>query len=164
MRFDDAFALVLAWEGGFSDHPDDPGGPTNLGITQRAFSRFYCKPASIDRLRSLKPADVRPIYEEHYWKECRCPELPDGLDLLFVGAFTQSAQLAYAISAYYRSRGTVTVTSTGSCLAQPKLKPRLSRGRMTSLPPRTSTSVCSIDFSGPRAATETWSPVRTSTS
>jgi len=36
-------------------------------------------------------------------------ELPDGLDLLFVGAFTQSAQLAYAISAYYRSRGTVTV-------------------------------------------------------
>lgn len=82
MRFDDAFALVLAWEGGFSDHPDDPGGPTNLGITQRTFSRFYCKPASIDRLRSLKPADVRPIYEEHYWKECRCPELPDGLDLL----------------------------------------------------------------------------------
>jgi hypothetical protein len=36
-------------------------------------------------------------------------ELPAGLDVLFIGAFTQSAQLAYAISAYYRSRGTVTV-------------------------------------------------------
>ena len=36
-------------------------------------------------------------------------ELPRGLDLLFIGAFTQSAQLAYAVSAYYRSQGTVTV-------------------------------------------------------
>ncbi|HEX6106205.1 MAG TPA: hypothetical protein VFZ26_11520 [Gemmatimonadales bacterium] len=36
-------------------------------------------------------------------------ELPRGLDLLFVGAFTQSAQLAYAVSAYYRGQGTVTV-------------------------------------------------------
>ncbi len=36
-------------------------------------------------------------------------ELPPGLDLLFIGAFTQSAQLAYAVSAYYRRKGTVTV-------------------------------------------------------
>jgi hypothetical protein len=36
-------------------------------------------------------------------------ELPPGLDLLFVGAFTQSAQLAYAVSALYRRKGTVTV-------------------------------------------------------
>ena len=36
-------------------------------------------------------------------------ELPEGLDLLFVGAFTQSAQLAYAVSAFYRRKGTVTV-------------------------------------------------------
>ena len=36
-------------------------------------------------------------------------ELPSGLDLLFIGAFTQSAQLAYAVSAFYRAQGTVTV-------------------------------------------------------
>jgi hypothetical protein len=36
-------------------------------------------------------------------------ELPPDLDLLFVGAFTQAAYLAYAISNYYRQRGTVTV-------------------------------------------------------
>src|SRR5207249_12275700 len=36
-------------------------------------------------------------------------ELPSDLDILFIGAFTQAAQLAYAISHMYRGRGTVTV-------------------------------------------------------
>src|SRR5690348_7348239 len=36
-------------------------------------------------------------------------ELPKDLDLLFIGAFTQSAQLAYALSNLFRGRGTVTV-------------------------------------------------------
>jgi hypothetical protein len=36
-------------------------------------------------------------------------ELPADLDLLFVGAFTQAAHFAYAISNFYRRRGTVTV-------------------------------------------------------
>src|SRR5918911_1565291 len=36
-------------------------------------------------------------------------ELPDDLDLVFVGAFTQSAQLAYALSNFFRQRGAVTV-------------------------------------------------------
>jgi hypothetical protein len=36
-------------------------------------------------------------------------ELPDDLDMLFIGAFTQAAQLAYAISNLYRGRGTITV-------------------------------------------------------
>jgi hypothetical protein len=36
-------------------------------------------------------------------------ELPADLDLLFIGAFTQSAQLSYALSNLFRSRGAVTV-------------------------------------------------------
>src|SRR5690349_24555712 len=36
-------------------------------------------------------------------------ELPQKLDLLFIGAFTQSAQLAYAMSNLFRRRGAVTV-------------------------------------------------------
>ena len=35
-------------------------------------------------------------------------ELPDDIDLLFVSAFSQPAQLAYAISAMFRRRGTIT--------------------------------------------------------
>jgi hypothetical protein len=36
-------------------------------------------------------------------------ELPSDLDVLFIGAFTQSAQLAYALSNLYRKKGAVTV-------------------------------------------------------
>ena len=36
-------------------------------------------------------------------------ELPADLDLVFIGAFTQSAQLAYALSNFFRKRGAVTV-------------------------------------------------------
>ncbi len=36
-------------------------------------------------------------------------ELPEDMDVLFVGAFTQAAQLSYAISAAFRQRGAVTV-------------------------------------------------------
>lgn len=36
-------------------------------------------------------------------------ELPDNLDLVFIGAFTEAAQLAYALSNQFRSRNVVTV-------------------------------------------------------
>ena len=35
-------------------------------------------------------------------------ELPDNVDLVFIGAFTEAAQLAYALSHLFRSRGAVT--------------------------------------------------------
>ena len=36
-------------------------------------------------------------------------ELPTGVDIVFIGAFTQSAQLAYALSHFFRQRGAITV-------------------------------------------------------
>ncbi|HKB70098.1 MAG TPA: radical SAM protein [Thermoanaerobaculia bacterium] len=36
-------------------------------------------------------------------------ELPEDVDLVFIGAFTEAALLAYALSSYFRSRGAVTV-------------------------------------------------------
>ena len=38
-------------------------------------------------------------------------ELPDNVDLVFIGAFTEAAQLAYALSNLFRSRGAVTVSA-----------------------------------------------------
>jgi hypothetical protein len=36
-------------------------------------------------------------------------QLPDGVDLVFIGAFTEAAFLAYALSSLFRSKGAVTV-------------------------------------------------------
>lgn len=95
MRFEQALALVLRWEGGFSDHPDDPGGATNLGITWRTLSEWRGRPASVEEVRALTLEDVRPIYRSRYWDACRCDELPDGVDfMVFDGAVNQGPNRA----------------------------------------------------------------------
>src|SRR5262249_27243120 len=32
--------MIEEWEGGFADHPNDPGGPTNMGITQETLRQW----------------------------------------------------------------------------------------------------------------------------
>jgi hypothetical protein len=36
-------------------------------------------------------------------------ELPSGIDIVFIGAFTEAAHTAYALSSLFRSRGAITV-------------------------------------------------------
>ena len=79
-NFDEALALVLAHEGGFVDHPKDPGGVTNLGVTKAAWEAFTGAPATVEHMRDLTPALVRPIYRKRYWEAAHCDELQRGLD------------------------------------------------------------------------------------
>ena len=61
MQFRDALRLVLKWEGGFSNHPNDPGGATNLGITHRTLSEWYGRAVPIEDLRSLSVGEAEPL-------------------------------------------------------------------------------------------------------
>lgn len=79
--FDRALAVVLKHEGGFVHHPQDPGGPTNFGITLEALSRARGIPASVDDIRELTEAEAAEIYRRFYWEAVRADELPPGLDL-----------------------------------------------------------------------------------
>ena len=38
--YDDALAFVLRWEGGFVNDPNDHGGRTNKGVTQRVYDAW----------------------------------------------------------------------------------------------------------------------------
>lgn len=73
MNFDEALTHVLKHEGGYVDHPDDPGGATNKGITE-AVARQH---GYSGHMRDLPMSMVRYIYHESYWKPCRCDELPE---------------------------------------------------------------------------------------
>lgn len=73
--------IILKHEGGFVNHPDDPGGATNMGITQRTYEAYLGRKVSLEEMKNLKVSDVIPLYEEKYWNKCRCSELPSGLDL-----------------------------------------------------------------------------------
>ena len=77
-----ALEHVLSFEGGYVDHPRDPGGATNMGITLATY-RAYVDPKGTARdLRRLSRDAAAQIYRMHYWEEVRGDELPVGLDLL----------------------------------------------------------------------------------
>src|SRR5580698_2156029 len=69
MSLEIALPIVLKFEGGFSDDPDDPGGRTNYGITQAEYDAVYG--AGRDVL-DITPAEVQYIYDTQYWKLGLC--------------------------------------------------------------------------------------------
>ena len=81
-NFRDCLELVLKHEGGYVDHPKDPGGRTNLGVTQRVWEEWIGHPATEKDMQELTPAIVAPMYEMRYWRTSYCEKLPRGLDLL----------------------------------------------------------------------------------
>jgi lysozyme family protein len=80
-NFDICLREVLVHEGGYSNHPSDPGGRTNLGVTQATYEDWIGHPVSEQIMRKLTPALVTPLYKQKYWNVVRGDELPIGLDL-----------------------------------------------------------------------------------
>jgi lysozyme family protein len=74
VTFSQAMAFVLRWEGGMVDDPNDPGGLTNHGISQRAYP-------DLD-IASLTREGVIEIYRRDYWDRARCGEMPAPLALV----------------------------------------------------------------------------------
>lgn len=79
-NFAGALAIELAHEGGYVDHPRDPGGATNLGITLATLRRHKPGATKAD-VKALTPATVAPIYRRDYWDAVRGDDLPSGVDL-----------------------------------------------------------------------------------
>jgi lysozyme family protein len=81
-NFDACVALVLTYEGGFSDNPYDAGGATNFGITQRTLEAFLGHACTVDDVRNLSSTTAAAIYRANYWNLMRCGDLPAGVDLM----------------------------------------------------------------------------------
>lgn len=79
-HYDAALARVLAHEGGYSNHPSDPGGPTNYGITIADYRRWVKADATAADVRAMTLGDARAIYRARYWDALRCDDLPAGVD------------------------------------------------------------------------------------
>lgn len=78
--FERALEEVLKDEGGYVNHPKDPGGATNKGVTQRVYDDFRTRNGQPPRsVRSINEAEVAAIYRVSYWNLARCPELPPGV-------------------------------------------------------------------------------------
>ena len=79
-NFKHCLDMLLEHEGGFVDHPKDPGGMTNLGVTRATYEKFLGRPVSEDEMRWLKPEDVYPVYKQKYWDKVKGDDLPTGVD------------------------------------------------------------------------------------
>lgn len=79
-NFARSLELVLKHEGGYSDHPDDPGKATNLGVTIGTLSDWLGRQATKGEVRGLTVVTVKPIYRQRYWNAIRGDDLPSGVD------------------------------------------------------------------------------------
>ena len=89
-NFQDALAAILHHEGGFVNHPSDPGGMTNLGCTKKVWEEWVGHPVDEKAMRVLTPADVAPLYKAKYWDKVKGDDLPDGVDYIVFDAAINS--------------------------------------------------------------------------
>lgn len=103
-NFQSALLQVLKNEGlglpnnplGFVNHPADPGGATQLGVTKKVWEEWTGKPVTIDDMKKqITVETVTPLYKKKYWDACRCDDLPSGVDFaVFDGAVNSGTNRA----------------------------------------------------------------------
>ena len=92
-NFYQALENILKYEGGYTNHPLDSGGPTNLGITLSTLQRYYNEygygdfdgdgEVTVNDIKLLNTYDkVSPIYKAYYWDRLKLDEFPSGVDFL----------------------------------------------------------------------------------
>ena len=82
--WNEIFEGVIKHEGGFVDHPADPGGMTNLGVTRKVYSEWLGREATEGEMRGLTKADVSPLYKKWYFDAVKADDLPAGVDYFTV--------------------------------------------------------------------------------
>ena len=79
-NFDTCLKLMLEHEGDYVDHPKDPGGRTNHGVTQRVWEEWVGHEVDEKQMRALTHETVAPLYKRKYWDACRADDLVSGVD------------------------------------------------------------------------------------
>jgi len=87
-NFDYCIPIVLEFEGGLVDNPHDPGGTTNMGISQRAYPHTD--------IRALTKPEAEQIYYNDYWLKNSCGEVPVHLNLWYFNACVMSGGVTAA--------------------------------------------------------------------
>ena len=90
MNFIEALEHVLKHEGGFVNHPSDPGGMTNLGVTRAVWEEWVGRDSSEAEMRSLTPEIVAPLYKQKYWDRVKADDLPSGVNYAVFDASVNS--------------------------------------------------------------------------
>lgn len=83
MSFERAIAFTLKWEGGYSNHPDDKGGPTNRGITQSTLNAAYAAGlVGHNDVKALSKSEATAIYKRNFWDRYNWGEFSEPVDMI----------------------------------------------------------------------------------
>lgn len=74
MKFEQAIEILLKHEGGYVNHPKDPGGETNFGIAKRSYPHL--------NMKTLTKEEAIEIYRQDFWEKCKIELLPPALRLI----------------------------------------------------------------------------------
>ena len=89
-NFKKALKEVLIHEGGYVDHPKDPGGATNRGVTLTTYRRFFGADKSKEDLKKITDKELEQIYRTGFWDKSCCDDLPPGVDYAVFDAAVNS--------------------------------------------------------------------------
>lgn len=79
MDFKKSLALTLQFEGGYSNHPDDPGGSTQCGITQATYDSYRTRKGLLPRdVRKITQDEIQDCYQRGYWFASGASSCQDG--------------------------------------------------------------------------------------
>jgi len=70
-NYDKCLETILHHEGGYVNHPKDPGGETNFGVAKRSHP-------DVD-IKNLTKEGAIKIYKEHYWDKNKVESLSEDL-------------------------------------------------------------------------------------
>ncbi len=81
-RLSAALKFTMPWEGGLADHPSDPGGRTNKGVTQATYDAWRSgRSLPTQAVDQIQAEEVKKIYEQNYWKAGGCDQYKAPLDV-----------------------------------------------------------------------------------
>lgn len=70
-------SVIVRWEGRYSDHPADRGGPTKYGITLRVYGEWLGKTITAEQVKAMPLDHALAIYRERYWRAASIDLLPE---------------------------------------------------------------------------------------
>lgn len=70
-------AWIKSWEGGFTNDPDDKGGPTNKGITLATFRSVYGRNKTVEDLKRMTDAQWEHIFRTRFWDRWHADQIKD---------------------------------------------------------------------------------------
>ena len=103
--------VLARYEGGYVNHPNDPGGPTNKGVTQRVYDAYRKGRGEPTRsVKQLTESEWHDIFRRQYWTLINGPRLPDGIDMVVMdgavhsGVYQSGKWLQRALGSYYQGK------------------------------------------------------------